>query len=99
MKLRRLKLCSILLQSVLAAQHPLKYHQLSEANWVMCAKRNSKLIKLICTHTGKERAAINSNLRLLGLFALAVPFSRSHYFSWETLLCVSFSIVKLMRRT
>jgi hypothetical protein len=39
----------------------------------MCAKRNTKLIKLICAHTGKERAAINSNLRLLGLFALAVP--------------------------
>lgn len=86
-----------LLQSVLA-QHPLKYHQLSEANWVMCAKRNSKLIKLICAHRGKERAAINSNLRLL--FALAVSLSRSHYFSWKRWLPLRlFSIVKLMRRT
>lgn len=35
----------------LSSQHPLKCHQLSEANWVMCAKRNSELIKLICRHT------------------------------------------------
>lgn len=69
----------------LSSQHPLKCHQLSEANWVMCAKRNSELIKLICRHThrGKERAAINSNLRLAWLWLFALATALSHYFSWK----------------